>query len=313
MGLTLQDPKAARMALYAADAETLFDTVKTGAASTGVPALPSAAAAPFALLAAADWDIAGQIRCDDDLTVLQTLKRRFKLRQDNYFYGFLLRRKTVDPTDDFAIGDYLAMVRGTMEPEEWLLDAIVTPDLFNSQGHPRAGTVPAGFYSIYDSMTLVDGAGRNLGDAATAIGNIVNGENNKLTVVGHSLGAALVSYLTFDLAAAVHDPAGHLDAHMIACPNPGDTAFTKGFRDAVPNYGVVNWERDLVPKLPPLPYGPLLNGGPAQNVLLLTETTPNIGTLPVDNPQCNHHAVGYARMLDNGNPIAAAQALACGC
>jgi len=312
MGFTLQNPKAARMALYAADVETLFDTVKTGASPTGVPVLPLTSAAPFALLAADDWDIGGQIRCDDDLTVLRTLKRRFKLRQDNYFYGFLLRRKTVDSTGDFAIGDYLAMVRGTMEPEEWLLDAIATPDLFPSQGHPRAGPVPTGFSSIYDSMTLVDGAGRSLGRAAAAIGTIINGDNTKLTVVGHSLGAALVSYLTFDLAAEVHDPAGHLDAHMIACPNPGDTVFAKGFRDAVPNYGVVNWDRDLVPKLPPLPYGPLLNGGSAQNVLVLTETTPNIGPLPVNNPQCNHHAVCYARMLDNGNPIAAAQAVVCG-
>ena len=302
MALTpLPNPKAARMALYAADAETLFSSIKDGDNPTGVPKLPgNPVTPPFTILSEANWAIAGQIRCDDELRVLQYLKRIFKLSPDNYFYGFLLQ--CTKACHDFAVGDYLAIVRGTMEPIEWVLDALALPALFNTSEHSNGGTVPDGFYSIYSSMTLVDRSGRSLGPAATAIGHIVNGENRRLTVVGHSLGAALVAYLTFDLAGEVI-PVENLDAYMIACPNPGDDTFVKAFRNAVPNYNVVNWERDVVPKVPPAPYRSLLNGGPTQNVLVLTTTTTNIGPIPTDNPGDNHHAVNYARMLDKLVPI----------
>ena len=243
---------------------------------------------------------------------LQSLRRRFGLSESNYFYGFLLRRIGVGGTD-FAAGDFLAMVRGTIEPQEWALDAISIPDLFTPRIHHLAGVVPDGFFSIYKSMTLVDVNGRSLGDAATAIGNIVNLDNKPLTVVGHSLGSALATYLTLDLVGEVHDPSTHLDAYMVASPQTGSIEFIKKFRDTVPNYNVVNWTRDLVPRLPPPPYLTLLNGSPRQNVLALDPSTPGIGHLPHDNPTCNHHAASYAMMLSAGNAVATALSTRFGC
>lgn len=301
---------AARMALYAADAECLFDALPGD--RRGIPVVPSPCAPPFALLESLDWQPVAQIRCDDDLRVLQWLKRRIGLKQDNYFYGFLLQRLTPgDP--NFAAGDYLAIVRGTIEPQEWALDATATPELFAGVSHHLAGLVPSGFYSIYKSMTLVDSSGHTLGDAATAIGNIVNQDNRPVTVVGHSLGSALATYLTSDLADEVHNPAKSLNAYVVASPNTGTIDFVKAFRNHVPNYNVVNWQRDIVPRLPPVPFLPLLNGSPSQNVVQLAASTVFAAAMPNDNPLCNHHAACYALMLDPTNADALALTRRFGC
>jgi pimeloyl-ACP methyl ester carboxylesterase len=293
--------KAGRMALYAADAECLFDTLADGD-HHGCPVLPADFGKKFGLLQASDWEIVGQIRCNDDLRIIQFLKRHLDIGQNNFFYGFLLRRAS-RPNADFAVGDYLAMVRGTIEKIEWLLDATATADGFSPQPHHIAGVVPSGFYSIYKSMTLRDLTGRELGDAATAIGNAANQENRPVTVVGHSLGSALATYLTFDLANEVHDPANNLHSFVVASPNPGDLAFDKKFRERVPRYNVVNWSRDLVPRVPPPPFFALLNGSPDQNVVMVSASTPGLGPVPHNDPKCNHHAACYALML---NPAEAA-------
>ena len=104
------------------------------------------------------------------------------------------------------------------------------------------------------------------------------------------------------------------DACMIACPQPGDMAYAKGFQAAVPSYMVVNWCRDIVPELPPCPYVTLLDGGaaaPGQNVMTLTLA--NVTWLPADGPLCNHHAVCYARMLNPLNPVAISATRLSGC
>jgi hypothetical protein len=309
--MSVNTQKAARMALYAADAECLFDTIASSNAR-GIPTLPNPCAPPFALINAADWEAVAQIRCDDDLRVLQFLRNRVGLGQNNFFYGFLVRR-TGAGDGDFPAGDFLVMVRGTIEPQEWVLDAVATPELFAQQIHHLAGFVPSGFFSIYKSMTLVDLNGKSLGDAATAIGNVVNLDNKRLTVVGHSLGSALATYLTIDLAGEVHAPDTHLDTYVIASPHTGSVDFVKKFRERVPNYNVVNWARDAVPQLPPVPYVPLLNGSPSQNVLTLDPSTPGIGPIPKADVKCNHHAASYAMMLDPANTVARGLATRFGC
>lgn len=57
-----------------------------------------------------------------------------------------------------------------------------------------------------------------------------------------------------------------LDSYMIACSNPGDQDFVAGFKKTVPSYAVVNWSADLVPKVPSLPFVPLLDGVPAASL-----------------------------------------------
>jgi hypothetical protein len=310
--MSLDPRKASHMALYAADAECLFDTLDKGD-HHGNPSLPPApCAAPFALITGDAWEAVVQLRADDDLRLLQFLKRRFGVTQNNFYYGFLLRRRT-GGDDYFAPGDYLAIVRGTAEPVEWVLDATATPELFSPRPHKLTGLVPSGFYSIYESMSARDMNGKELGDAATVIGNIANGDNKPLTVVGHSLGSTLATYLTLDLASEIHDPANHLDAYMIASPNPGDVVFAKKVRERVPNYNVVNWERDLVPRVPPPPFIALLNGSPTQNAFQLKASAVLAGSIPHNEPKCNHHAVCYALMLDQNNSVAAALTGRFGC
>ena len=252
-----------------------------------------------------DWSISAQIRCNDDLSLLQYVRRVVGAGENNFFYGFLLERLTDDTSGDFGRGDYLAVVRGTIEPVEWILDLLAAPDLLNKIEHPIAGLLPSGFSSIYESMTLVSENAVPLGRAARAIGDIVNRDDRKVTVVGHSLGAVLASYLILDLTAEVSG-AANLDGYMIACPRPGTDEFVAAYRARAPNYNVVNWWRDIVPQVPPVPYCALLNGTATQNVLQLMPTTPGIGQPPPDNPLENHHAVNYALMLDPGNERASA-------
>src|SRR5689334_15519682 len=108
--MSIDAVKASHMALYAGDAECLFDTLDKGD-HHGNPVLPpSPCAPPFALITSDDWEPVVQLRADDDLRLLQFLQRRFGVTQHNFYYGFLLRRKTAgDPF--LQKGEYLAVVR----------------------------------------------------------------------------------------------------------------------------------------------------------------------------------------------------------
>ena len=303
----LDRKKASRMALYAADAENLFTTIAASRPpnARGVPELAVKAVAPIMMLNNTDWAIKGQIRCDDDLSLVQYIRRVVGAGENNFFYGFLLERLADDPSGDFRKGDFLAVLRGTMKPIEWLLDVLAAPDLISKIAHPLAGLAPSGFISIYESMTPLSPHAVDLGRAARAIGDVVNRDDRKVTVVGHSLGAVLASYLILDLASEVNG-ADNLDGFLIACPQPGTDPFAAAYRGRVARYNVVNWIHDIVPRVPPPPFRALLNGSPTQNVVVLAPDTPGIGPTPPNNPGENHHAVNYALMLDPDNVKASA-------
>jgi len=57
--------------------------------------------------------------------------------------------------------------------------------------------VEQGFWTLYASMQLIGPTGAALGALAPAITNAA-GSTGMVTVVGHSLGAALATYLTLD-------------------------------------------------------------------------------------------------------------------
>lgn len=296
----VQQLKASRMALYAATAEDLFNGVTR--ASRQPPPIDGVmiGGAPND----GNWTLFGQFRADDDIDLVQSIRTAFDLGQDNFFYGVILQRQSEDPAGDFAVGDLLATIRGTGTDKEWLLDFCAAPESDVTRMHPIAGLVPDGFYSIYKSMEMLDKTGKPLGSAAHALADILESNDGRLTIVGHSLGAALVAYLTYDVADLTGPDIGKatLDSYMIACPNPGDQEFAAGFKRAVPSYTVVNWSADLVPKVPPVPFVPLLRGvAPAslQNVAVIEPSDlVDGGWAPQNTPACNHHAVCYARMLD---------------
>ncbi len=312
----IQRLKAARMALYAATVEDLFTTVRRGNRAP-----PNIAGVSIGgVVNDGNWTILGQFRADDDLDLVQSLRTAFDLGQDNFFYGLLLVRQSEDPAKDFNIGDMLALIRGTETAKEWLLDACASPESDITRRHPQAGLVPDGFYSIYRSMEFLDQTGRPRGAAAHALADLLARPEERLTIVGHSLGAAEVAYLTYDVADLIGRARADaaLESFMIASPHPGDQDFAAGFKRAVPAYTVVNWCRDIVPALPPFPFTDLL-GGIAENsrqrvVTITAEDVCGAGHWrPQDTPTCNHHAVSYARMLTPDCPAAIAATDRYGC
>jgi pimeloyl-ACP methyl ester carboxylesterase len=283
------------MALYAAQVEDIWDNQIKGRPAAAMPSLPG-------------WDVLGQLRADDDLDLAQSLRSAFNLPQDVCFYGLLLRRADGgDP--DFDKGDYLAMVRGTGSNKEWFLDACAFPEKLKAAAARPGGLVPAGFHSIYQSMVYIDAGGADRGPAAHALSDVVALADKPLTVVGHSLGAALVAYLAYDLATPPV-PCSKVNSYMFASPNPGDAGFAAAVKQNVQQYTVVNWSCDVVPKLPPVPFCPLLNNAAAGGSQVVAVMSPAdlVGAwAPKDCPTCNHHAVCYARMLDPDNAAAKAQ------
>ncbi|MEO6800105.1 MAG: hypothetical protein ABI178_09225 [Rhodanobacter sp.] len=283
--MPIDQKKAAQRALYAMYAEDLFDSLKGLANSHGTPAL-GAPLSDGMTLSAADWDIAGEIRASDSLGLLSRLAAigDFAFDRLEYFYGFLLHRKT--PNGVVAQGDYLVIVRGTELTVEWALDACATPVNY-PLGNGDTADVPIGFHAIYSSMVLVTQGGAR-SPLASGITQVVGAKN--VTVAGHSLGAALGTYLAFDLASGALGQ--RVDAALVASPSPGDAKLAERFYDVVASYTVVNWERDDVPKVPPYPF--VAVRGSTQ--LTLDDVT--VSPTNALDPACNHHAICYARMLD---------------
>jgi triacylglycerol lipase len=182
------------------------------------------------------------------------------------------------------------MVRDTELRIEWLDDVRIGADGITLDNCVKAEAW-TGFYSIYNSMMLVRDGSRML--AAEGIAKAVGGAT--ITVVGHSLGAALATYLTYDLARPDIGKLGNnVSGWFFASPKPANRVFADRFATVVSMYSVVNWQRDLVPTLPPHPLVPLNNIN--NSVLILTPA--NTVTQPKDTPTCNHHAICYAQMLD---------------
>ena len=258
----------------------------------GNPELPQAAGTDFAYLTQKYWEPIAQLRCDD-LIISKGL---------NCYYGLVLR--CVEAVGPFEQGDFLCAVRGTMDPVEWLNDALAEVPL----SVPNViGQVGFGFRTIYDSMTLNRLDGTLIGDnvAVALAARIRSSAQNapaKLHVVGHSLGAALATYLTADLETALKGSKISLEPYFFASPRTGTYDFVSNYRSSVGTYTLVNFAGDLVPNLPFLPpFQTLMGGGPTHDVHVIPLDDPNAPPL---SPQNNHSPVSYARMLDPGNHAA---------
>ena len=146
-------------------------------------------------------------------------------------YGFLVRE--ADTTH------YAAVIRGTHGTLEWLMDAEFVPTR-----HPVAGCVESGFWSAYETLTYRP-VGGIAGTVTAALVSAIR--DGTLTVVGHSLGAAIATYLTFDMAGLLRE---RLSARLFASPQPGDAAFCKAFDARVLDYQVYDYASDIVPRVP---------------------------------------------------------------
>ena len=238
--------------------------------------------APAAGLTAAGWQVVAYI------TGLDTILRRgvagpMQIAGNTTCYGFAARN---------AAGELVVVIRGTDGFVEWIEDAEFVPIPYSPATPLPAGspamTVERGFWGVYASLRMIDPGGAALGVLAPSVVALA-GALGPVTVVGHSLGAALATYLTPDLARS--SLGARVSACLFASPHPGDRAFAMLFDQTVADYRLFNYILDIVPRVPPgLGYEPL----PRRTVIRPSTAEAAIRF----DIGCNHHVICYCAMLD---------------
>jgi triacylglycerol lipase len=250
--------EAAKMALLAMYAEDTYETAGKIPETVVQPKIDPR-------VAAAGWDFVAYITAQDAI-----LDEKSMGLGKTVFYGFLAR--SVSNADQ-----YIAVIRGTEGIVEWIEDAEFTP-----VNHPLGGKVEDGFFSIYSSMEYLKADGTSV-PVAAGIAQEVSGK--QVTVIGHSLGSAIATYLTLDLAVSRKV---NVSACLFASPRTGNLDFVNHFDQSVATYAVYDYWLDLVPTVPGLfGYSALPK---------TTKIAPNVEVIRV-SPACNHHAICYAQLL----------------
>ena len=149
-------------------------------------------------------------------------------------------------------GELIAAIRGTETIWEWLHDASFLMDHSPIPG--ITGFTEDGFTAVYKSLRI-----DKLPSAPTAVASIAtylsNGTASKVTICGHSLGGALATLLTADVAA--NTPCRTPVSYTYASPRTGDHIFANSYNALGPSTFRIANRGDLVPQLPPilpLPY-----------------------------------------------------------
>ncbi len=191
----------------------------------------------------------------------------FGLSAGRVFYGWVL----------WSDAGYVLVLRGTESAIEWLVDFDFPP----RSGYRLGGEVESGFYGLYETLDFqpVGGAaGLLLAGVARLVGA------DPLAITGHSLGAAIATYATVELAEA----GAHVSGRFIASPRPGDAGFADAFAARVTDAVDYHYAPDIVGDVP-IGFG--------YSPLHCVETIPTNPRVP-DNPASNHHATHYAWELD---------------
>jgi hypothetical protein len=233
-------------------------------------------------IAAAGWDVIGRLIAKDSILpdpaslpsgLLGTIQTGIPV-----FFGYLARNRA-DPSK-FAVA-----IRGTNGFLEWIINTYVPLIAADTESRARGGAkVELGFRSIYKSMELVGWDG-----VQTAADGIVKAVGKgTVTVSGHSLGAALATFLSKDVAKQIGTRAR---ACLFASPLTGDPAWAKDYQDTVSDYRLINYVLDIVPYVPPeieyqtLPHPEILQPDTAR-----AEVKFDLG--------CNHNLISYCAMID---------------
>jgi lipase (class 3) len=146
---------------------------------------------------------------------------------------------------DPATGDAVIAIRGTEGILEWVQDArffLVPCPFLTGAGHTEDG-----FTSVYSSFT-VDPALGSASVTRSLAGLPWKKPPQSLTICGHSLGGALATLLTLDVAAntTFTNPA----VYTYASPRTGDPLFVSTYNHVVQRTCRIANRMDLVPKLP---------------------------------------------------------------
>lgn len=211
-----------------------------------------------------------------------------------------LRQSVVRPGPDIrrygylavnAAGDtYVAVIRGTDGAEEWIDDVVFIAE--HRAQFP--GRVEAGFTDIYLSMEYRPLAGGPTVPLADGIKAAVGAAD--VLVLGHSLGSTLAECLAFQLASANSLGVARVGAIMYASPKIGDHDFVDAFASQVTNYIVINFEHDVVPRVPPFDITHFDLYRPLPYVYTITDETALASVNPLDKGCC-HHLIDYIAML----------------
>lgn len=190
---------------------------------------------------APDWILHGYVTGVD--AILRS-EAALELSGGRVCYGVLLESTA-------ASGSFVLAIRGTADAIEWFIDAE-----FSMTPHPRGGEAETGFYDLYGTLAYLaasDDAEEE--PLITAVMRVVG--TGTVTVAGHSLGSALATYLTLDLA---ETPSMKVRGRYFASPRPGNAAFADMFDKTVADYVSYAYSLDAVPHVPlGLGYSPLHN------------------------------------------------------
>ena len=283
------------MVLCAKDVTTIYDAFSR-ATPWGNPSFPAGTDASFAYVKGEHWEVLGQLRCQDDIF----------LRNNDCYFGLVL--KSTAAQGPLLPGDILIAIKGTSNPAEWMVDFT---SVFQTPAQAQGpGDVAVGFWALYSSMHLADfsDSSSNRRPATGALKSVIEGSTGRVFITGHSLGAALATYLTYDLSQQLNATSvGRLQPYFFASPKTGTLSHVQNYQIKVPSYNLANYSNDWVPKLPfeIEGYRALQAGGAMHNVHTLRPGGQSWIPLPLDVGG-NHSAVLYARLLDPNNPIAAA-------
>ena len=150
-------------------------------------------------------------------------------------------------------GELVAVIRGTKTILEWVHDAafLFVPNPIHAGG----GLTEDGFTAIYGSLRAGDDPNSpTVIDAITA--QVGAGGISRVTITGHSLGAAVATLLGLDvgLNAGLNTGTRLTSVYTYASPRVGDPFFQHTFDSVVPNAFRVHHRPDIVPKVPFFPY-----------------------------------------------------------
>jgi hypothetical protein len=154
------------------------------------------------------------------------------------------------------------------------------------------GRTEDGFTDMYRSMTVEEGAGAPT--VVKFLGTFAwERAVSSLTICGHSLGGAIATLLTLDVAANAAAPFSSPTAYTYASPRTGNHDFVVKYHETVTTtYRFVDTV-DLVPKLPGIfPYRHVTD---AINMDSLTLIPPRVRLQP--NPVCWHILSSYLYLM----------------
>jgi hypothetical protein len=192
-----------------------------------------------------------------------------------------------------ANNDVVIAIRGTDGIWEWIHDAeFLAVDCPFLAG---AGQTEDGFTALYKSLRIgVDPASTTVTNTLKTLPPALQFQQpiGSVTIIGHSLGAALATLLALDVASNTNFK--NPTVFTYASPRTGDSLFASTYNGVVPNTFRIANRLDIVPKLPLQP--------PYEHVLGLDDLNPvTLTPLPKSLVKfdlgCEHHITTYLYLL----------------